>query len=103
MQNSEILTPDGLRQLTSGVHNLLSRDFRANSLRESQALMASKPLATCAGLFLGTSCSSLWLPLDLVLEDAIDGSQVSATSAIEIITGKFFFHYIGNRDIHYDS
>nr|GMD68260.1 mediator of RNA polymerase II transcription subunit 33A [Ipomoea batatas] len=87
LQNSEVLTPDGLRQLTSGVHNLLSRDCRVNSLRDSQALMASKPLATCAGLFLGTSCSSFWLPLDLVLEDAIDGSQVSATSAIEIITG----------------
>lgn len=31
--------------------------------------------------------SGLWLPLDVVLEDMMDGSQVTATSAVEIITG----------------
>ncbi|XP_028223664.1 mediator of RNA polymerase II transcription subunit 33B-like [Glycine soja] len=31
--------------------------------------------------------SSLWLPIDLILEDALDGAQVAAFSAIEIITG----------------
>lgn len=46
------------------------------------------PLASSAGLCHGTSYSSLWLPLDLVLEDAMDLSQVHVTSAIEILTGK---------------
>ena len=34
------------------------------------------------------SRSALWLPLDLVLEDAMDGYQVEPTSLIERITGK---------------
>ncbi|CAH9136659.1 unnamed protein product [Cuscuta epithymum] len=86
LRNSKYLTPDALLQLTSGAHNLMSRDLRTNSWRKSRGSTDSNSLATCAGLFIGTSCSSCWLPLDLVLEDAIDGFQVSATSAIEIIT-----------------
>ena len=51
-------------------------------------VMASGSLASSAGLCHGASRSALWLPLDLVLEDFLDGSQVNATSAVEIITGK---------------
>ncbi|CAI8615916.1 unnamed protein product [Vicia faba] len=40
-----------------------------------------------AGQSYGSSWSSLWLPIDLILEDALDGGQVAAFSAIEIITG----------------
>lgn len=40
------------------------------------------------GLGHGASRSAPWLPLDLVLEDVMDGYQVNATSAIEILTGK---------------
>lgn len=34
----------------------------------------------------GDNWSSLWLPIDLILEDAMDGGgQVTATSAVEIL------------------
>lgn len=35
----------------------------------------------------GDSWSSLWLPIDLILEDAMDHGQATATSAVEIISG----------------
>lgn len=31
--------------------------------------------------------SSLWLPIDLILEDAMDGHHVMAASAVELFTG----------------
>ncbi|KAE8734115.1 Mediator of RNA polymerase II transcription subunit 33B [Hibiscus syriacus] len=49
--------------------------------------MAFESLASSAGLCHGASRSDLWLPLDLVLEDAMDGYLVNTTSAVEIITG----------------
>lgn len=54
-------------------------------------MLQSRPLVNYAGLCLGTSRSALWLPLDMLLEDAMDGSQVNATSAVEIITGNESF------------
>lgn len=55
--------------------------------------MAFGSLSSSAGLCQGASRSALWLPLDLLLEDAMDGYQVNATCGIEIITGKFrVFH-----------
>lgn len=56
--------------------------------------MAFGSLASSAGLCHGASRSALWLPLDLVLEDAMDGYQVEATSAIERISGKELFIFL---------
>lgn len=50
--------------------------------------MAFEYLSSSASLCHGASHSALWIPLDLMLEDAMDGYQVSATSSIEIISGK---------------
>ena len=61
------------------------------SAHKFHEVMASGSLASSAGLCHGASRSALWIPLDLVLEDLMDGSQVSATSAVEIITGKANF------------
>lgn len=44
--------------------------------------------ASYAGLCYGSGRSAIWLPLDLVLEDAMDGHQIDATSEIEKITGE---------------
>lgn len=33
------------------------------------------------------SWSSLWIPIDLILEDAMDGHHVMAASAVELLTG----------------
>ncbi|GFY85183.1 REF4-related 1 [Actinidia rufa] len=66
---------------------ILSRECKMISPHKFHEVMASGSLACSAGLCHGASRSALWLPLDLVLEDLMDGSQVNATSAVEIITG----------------
>lgn len=85
LRNSKSITPEVLLQLISDTHKNKSQNFRASFLQDFHQ---SRPLVNSAGLCVGTSWSSLWLPLDMLLEDAMDGSQVSATSAVEIITGK---------------
>ncbi|MED6163101.1 hypothetical protein PIB30_076642 [Stylosanthes scabra] len=42
-------------------------------------------LAKISSLYNSASHSTLWVPLDLVLENAMNGYQVSTTSAIEVI------------------
>lgn len=66
----------------------MPRERKTSSLQKYHAVMASGSLVSSAGLCHGASRTALWLPLDLVLEDAMDGYQVDATSAVETITGK---------------
>lgn len=44
----------------------------------------------------GATSSAFWLPIDLFLEDAMDGSEVAAISAIETLAGagQFFYCYL---------
>ncbi|CAA2988545.1 mediator of RNA polymerase II transcription subunit 33A isoform X1 [Olea europaea subsp. europaea] len=86
LQNSNVMIAEVFQQLISDGCKTLSQHFRGSSLQEFHAVEQFRPLGTSACLCLG-SRSSLWLPLDLLLEDAMDGSQVDATSAVEIITG----------------
>lgn len=92
LRNSNMLTPEALMQLASNRYFVLSREYKTSSLKKFHAVMASGSLVSSAGLCNGASCSALWLPLDLVLEDAMDGYQVDATSAVENITGKHSFY-----------
>ena len=101
LRNSKVITAEALLQLTSDTRKILSRECKASSLQEFHEVMASGSLASSAGLCHGASRSALWLPLDLVLEDAMDGSQVNATSAVEIITGKNSKFYRCPRDLSY--
>ncbi|KAG6764833.1 hypothetical protein POTOM_032321 [Populus tomentosa] len=89
LRNSKILTAEDLLQLTtdSGSNIVLIRESKTRSLQKFHSVMASGSLVSSSGLYQGASQSALWLPLDLALEDAMDGYQVNATSAIEIITG----------------
>ncbi|CAK9173677.1 unnamed protein product [Ilex paraguariensis] len=87
LRNSTVMTPDALLQLTSGTHKIFSLECKTSSSQMFHAIMSSGSLASFAGLCHGASHSALWLPLDLVLEDTMDGYQVSATSAVESITG----------------
>ncbi|KAL9410500.1 hypothetical protein AB3S75_044293 [Citrus x aurantiifolia] len=86
LKSSTILTPEDLLQLTSDTHLGLSQECKTSPQPKFDAVLAFGSLASSAGLCHGASRSALWLPLDLVLEDALDGYQVNATSAIEIIT-----------------
>ncbi|KAF8387992.1 hypothetical protein HHK36_026658 [Tetracentron sinense] len=87
LRNSKTITPDALLQLTSDTLKVLSRECKTSSQLEFHAVMASGSLISSAGQCHGASRSALWLPLDLFLEDSMDGSQVAETSAIEILTG----------------
>ncbi|CAA2957934.1 Hypothetical predicted protein [Olea europaea subsp. europaea] len=87
LRNSTVTTRKVFRQLISDSCKTLSQHFWGSSLQEFHALEQSRPLGTSASFCLGASRSALWLPLDMLLEDAMDASQVNATSAVEIITG----------------
>ncbi|KAJ9154385.1 hypothetical protein P3X46_027727 [Hevea brasiliensis] len=87
LRNLKTLTAEGLLQLTSETHLVLTQGSKTSSLQKFHAVMALGSLVSSAGVCHGASRSALWLPLDLALEDAMDGYQVNATSAIEIITG----------------
>ncbi|XP_077218326.1 mediator of RNA polymerase II transcription subunit 33A-like isoform X2 [Tasmannia lanceolata] len=51
----------------------------------------------------GASCSVLWIPLDMFLEDCMDGSQVAASCAIEILTGLIKALQAVNRTSWHDT
>ncbi|XP_010527414.1 PREDICTED: mediator of RNA polymerase II transcription subunit 33A-like [Tarenaya hassleriana] len=87
IKSSMVINSDVLLHLISDRRFALSYDSKPNPLLKSDTIVDFGSLASFTGLCHGASLSSLWLPLDLVLEDAMDGYQVSATSAIEIITG----------------
>jgi hypothetical protein len=82
---------------------MVPRESKLKSMQKFHDTVAIGPLASSAVLCNGASHSSLWLPLDLVLEDAVDSTEINARSAIETITGKeyitlnnFLFYFILN-------
>lgn len=87
LRNSKHLTPDALLQLTSDTRKVLSRECKIKSHEEFHAIIGSGCLTSSSGQCYGTSSSAHWLPIDLFLEDAMDGSQVAATGAVERLTG----------------
>lgn len=87
LRNSELVTPEVLLQLTSDTRKLFTEDHKKISLQDFQAVLSSGSLISSAGQCHGASWSVLWLPIDLLLEDAMDGSQVPAVSAVENLTG----------------
>ncbi|CAA0828129.1 Mediator of RNA polymerase II transcription subunit 33A [Striga hermonthica] len=79
LRNSKNISPEALQQLTSDTRRLLSRACK-------MSLVATTPVSA-SGKCKGTVRSALWLPIDLYLEDMMDGSEVRATSAAETLTG----------------
>lgn len=88
LRKSKTLSPEALLHLTSDTCMVLSQESKTNSQQKFHKVMAFEYLSSSASLCHGASHSALWIPLDLVLEDAMDGYQVSATSAVEEISGK---------------
>ncbi|KAI9128793.1 hypothetical protein K1719_000276 [Acacia pycnantha] len=84
LRNSRTLSPEALLQLTSDT-SIISQECKTSSQQKFHKATAFDYLSSSASLCHGSTHSALWIPLDLVLEDAMDGYQVSATSAIEII------------------
>lgn len=62
---------------------------------EFNAIMAAGSQISSPSHSHGDNCSSLWLPIDLILEDAMDGQgQVTANSAVEIISGMIIWRIL---------
>ncbi|KAI5447317.1 mediator of RNA polymerase II transcription subunit 33A [Lathyrus oleraceus] len=87
LKNSKTLSPKTLMDLTSDTCMVLSQECKTTSQKKFSKVMGFEYLSSAASLFHGTTHSALWIPLDLVLEDTMDGYQVSATSAVEEISG----------------
>ncbi|KAL3572485.1 hypothetical protein D5086_026389 [Populus alba] len=83
LRNSKHTTPDAFLQLTSDTHRVLSREGKTISHHEFHAVMFSGSLKSSVGQCHGASHSAVWLPIDLFLEDTMDGSLVTTTSAVE--------------------
>ncbi|XP_076898810.1 mediator of RNA polymerase II transcription subunit 33A-like [Bidens hawaiensis] len=81
LRSSKVMTPEIMLQLISDDHKVVTKGKKTNYLQEIHTIMSSS-----ASMSHKVSGSSLWIPLDLALEDAMDGSQVDTTSAIETIT-----------------
>ncbi|KAM0950986.1 putative mediator of RNA polymerase II transcription subunit 33A/B [Dioscorea sansibarensis] len=84
--NSSSLPLGSLLQLAVDDHKKVSRECNHGHHEELNALIASESSTSSGGQCHGTSCSALWIPLDLYLEDCIDLS-VAPSNAIEILSG----------------
>lgn len=80
------ISPDTLLLLISNIHKVLSHDFKTSKLGFNSVMAACSQISS-PGHSYGDNCSLLWLPIDLILEDAMDGGQAVASSAVEVITG----------------
>ncbi|XP_057483891.1 mediator of RNA polymerase II transcription subunit 33A-like [Actinidia eriantha] len=87
LRSSKGITAEALLELTSDTREVLSRKCKTSSQKQFHAVMASGSLASSASQCHGTSHSALWLPFDLFLEDTMDGSKVTAMSAVEVLMG----------------
>ncbi|XP_073221873.1 mediator of RNA polymerase II transcription subunit 33A-like isoform X3 [Cicer arietinum] len=86
LKNLKHINADTLLSLMENIHGFGSNECNTTSKLESNVVISAGSQIYFAGQYYGSSWSSLWLPIDLILEDALDGGQVAAFSAIEIIT-----------------
>ncbi|XP_051141663.1 mediator of RNA polymerase II transcription subunit 33B-like [Andrographis paniculata] len=86
LRNSKDITSDELLQLTSDPHHVLSHEFRLNSKQHFHSVSARSHMSSVAHCH-GIVHSAFWVPIDIYLEDAMDGSQVRAISAAETLAG----------------
>ncbi|KAL8171350.1 hypothetical protein V2J09_023154 [Rumex salicifolius] len=84
LRSSKTISPEILYKFVSDSCNEISRECRTKSLEQ---LHVNGSLASFSGLCHGVSPSSLWIPLDIILEDAMIGPHVTPASAVEIIIG----------------
>ncbi|XP_061341383.1 mediator of RNA polymerase II transcription subunit 33A-like [Gastrolobium bilobum] len=87
LRNLKHITAETLLLLTENVQEVLSHECKTKSKLESNVVIPAGPQISFACQSFGDSWSSHWLPIDLILEDALAGGQVAAFSAIEIIAG----------------
>ncbi|KAI7752371.1 hypothetical protein M8C21_032634 [Ambrosia artemisiifolia] len=103
LRNSKNITPEALLQLTSDNRALVSLECKTVSLQQFHAVMASGSLVSSASPSHNASHSVIWLPLDLFLEDIMEGTVVSTTSAAETLTGLLKSHQAITRASWHDA
>ncbi|GMH25966.1 hypothetical protein Nepgr_027809 [Nepenthes gracilis] len=86
LRNSKLLTPESLLQLTLDKSKVLPRECKTSLRQEFHAVMASGSLIPSVRQSHGASRSVLWIPIDLFLEDAMDGLIVTVTCAVDTLT-----------------
>ncbi|KAL9250275.1 Mediator of RNA polymerase II transcription subunit 33A-like protein [Drosera capensis] len=86
IRNSKFITPETLIQLTLDTSKALPRECETSLHQEFHAIMASGSLIPSVRQSHGASRSALWVPIDLFLEDAMDGLIVTAASAVDTLT-----------------
>ena len=86
LQNSAI-SLEPFQHLIVGDGNAYG-ETKHNMRKRFHLTVASNPLSSPNGRCLGANYSSLWIPIDMYLEDCLDGS-IAATNSIEILSGNF--------------
>ncbi|GAA0139031.1 hypothetical protein LIER_00660 [Lithospermum erythrorhizon] len=87
LEDSQYMSLKSVEQSSADMRNMMLKICTQSSSQGLITSTVSRTLDSCVGLCLGFSPSAIWLPLDLVLEDAMDASQVNASSAVETLTG----------------
>ncbi|GFP97857.1 mediator of RNA polymerase ii transcription subunit 33a [Phtheirospermum japonicum] len=75
LRNSKNISPEALLQLTSHTRKVLSRACKMSIIGTTHI--------PSAGICNGTFRSALWLPIDLYLEDIMDGSQIGIAGLVK--------------------
>ncbi|WOH01664.1 hypothetical protein DCAR_0521049 [Daucus carota subsp. sativus] len=87
LRNSKNITADALLKLTSDANSVFSGESNRRPHQQFHAVKTSGSLISSSAQSHGARHSALWLPIDIFLEDTMDGSQVVATSATETLIG----------------
>ena len=78
---------EAFQQLILDDHNVHGEN-KHSLHKKFHPMVASNPLSSPNGHCHGGSYSALWTPIDMYLEDCLDGS-IAATNSIEILSGKY--------------
>ncbi|XP_039793952.1 mediator of RNA polymerase II transcription subunit 33A-like [Panicum virgatum] len=100
LQNSAI-SLEPFQQLILGDSNVYG-EAKHNMHKRFHPIVASNPLSSPYGRCLGASYSALWIPIDMYLEDCLDGS-IAATNSIEILSGLVKALQSVNRSTWHDA
>uniref|UniRef100_K3ZQ37 Mediator of RNA polymerase II transcription subunit 33A n=1 Tax=Setaria italica TaxID=4555 RepID=K3ZQ37_SETIT len=100
LQNSAI-SLEPFQQLILGDCNVYG-EIKHNMRKRFHPILASNPLSSPNGRCLGASYSAQWIPIDLYLEDCLDGS-IAATNSIEILSGLVKALQSVNRSTWHDA
>ncbi|KAF8731892.1 hypothetical protein HU200_015837 [Digitaria exilis] len=100
LQNSAI-SLEPFQQLILGDCNVYG-ERKHNMRKRFHPIVDSNPLSSPNGRCLGASYSALWIPIDMYLEDCLDGS-IAATNSIEILSGLVKALQSVNRSTWHDA